>query len=156
MVLDDRFPYGNALLVETSISAFGRAAELAALAPDWGSFYQDPALTCPDNQGALLDFAGGYPSLYLLYAHLQNMTRFTPGERVSCGQEVGIVGSSGNSLNPHLHLEARLGPPGARFPSMAHYDSSATPAEMAAYCTWRVQGDFLPLDPLGLVTTLGK
>ena len=58
---------------------------------------------------------------------------------------------SGNALNPHLHLEARVGPAGTRLDSMAHYDSSASPAEMAAYCLWRVSGAFQRINPLQLL-----
>jgi hypothetical protein len=42
----------------------------------------------------------------------------------------------------------RIGPAGVRFPGMAHYDSGASPEEMAAYCQWRVSGAFLTIDPL--------
>ena len=70
--------------------------------------------------------------------------------RSTCGQVIGAIGESGNALNPHLHLEVRLGPAGVRFPGMAHYDSGASPDEMAAYCQWRVSGAFLTLDPLRL------
>jgi hypothetical protein len=34
---------------------------------------------------------------------------------------------------------------------MAHYDNSATPAEMDQYCTWRVRGIFRLVDPLFLL-----
>jgi murein DD-endopeptidase MepM/ murein hydrolase activator NlpD len=73
------------------------------------------------------------------------------GDRVECGQSVGAIGSSGNALNPHLHLEARLGPAAARLASFAHYDSSASPEEMANYCAWRVSGLFQVVDPLRLL-----
>jgi murein DD-endopeptidase MepM/ murein hydrolase activator NlpD len=71
-----------------------------------------------------------------------------PGAEVSCGEKLGAIGSSGNALNPHLHLEARAGPAGADFASMAHYDASASPAEMRAYCDWRVSGLFQLIDPM--------
>jgi hypothetical protein len=61
------------------------------------------------------------------------------------------VGDSGNALNPHLHLETRVGPAGARFSSLAHYDASASLEEMDNYCAWRVSGWFVLLDPLQLL-----
>ena len=67
-----------------------------------------------------------------------------------CGQAIGSVGMSGNALNPHLHLEVRVGPAGIRLESMAHYDTSATAQEMANYCRWRVSGLFQLVDPMQL------
>ncbi len=94
-------------------------------------------------------------SLYVLYAHLQDAPGVKPGEKVTCGQVIGKVGKSGNALNPHLHLEIRVGPAGGRFTSMAHYDNSATLEEMAGYCAWSVSGLFQVIDPLE-VLSLGK
>ena len=148
--IDDRFPYGNALMIETG---------LAELPPEWLDSLQlppaqppqtpHPALTCPD--APLPDWNASTRSLYLLYAHLQQASELKPGDPVGCGQIVGAVGSSGNALNPHLHLEIRVGPGGARFESLAHYDSSASPEEMASYCTWRVRGIFKLVDPMLLI-----
>ncbi|RPI22437.1 MAG: hypothetical protein EHM70_23795 [Chloroflexota bacterium] len=73
------------------------------------------------------------------------------GDEVACGQPLGAVGGSGNALNPHLHLETRLGPGGALIGSLAHYDSSASLLEMNRYCTWRVSGLFQILDPRRLL-----
>ena len=70
------------------------------------------------------------------------------GDWLQCGWEIGTVGMSGNALNPHLHLEMRVGPAGARFNSMAHYISSASNEEMANYCAWRVSGQFQVVDPM--------
>jgi murein DD-endopeptidase MepM/ murein hydrolase activator NlpD len=75
----------------------------------------------------------------------------TAGELVSCGQVIGEVGTTGKSVNAHLHLETRAGPYGATFPAMAHYENDATNAEMSAYCTWRVSGLFQMFDPLALL-----
>jgi murein DD-endopeptidase MepM/ murein hydrolase activator NlpD len=61
------------------------------------------------------------------------------------------VGTSGNSVNPHLHLETRLGPAGFTFASLAHYDTSATQDEMRQYCLWRLSGAFQPFDPMLLL-----
>lgn len=42
-----------------------------------------------------------------LYAHL-NSTTVTVGERVMAGDQVAIMGSTGNSTGPHLHLEVHV------------------------------------------------
>lgn len=42
---------------------------------------------------------------YAFYAHLQpGSLRVKPGDRVTRGQVVGLVGNSGNSTEPHLHF----------------------------------------------------
>jgi hypothetical protein len=67
---------------------------------------------------------------------------------VECGARIGQIGQSGNALNAHLHLEARVGPAGARFEGLAHYESRASPTEMSNYCAWRVSGIFQLVDPM--------
>jgi murein DD-endopeptidase MepM/ murein hydrolase activator NlpD len=51
----------------------------------------------------VLDLGGGWTAVYchLLAAMVRS------GERVIAGQEVGEVGSTGNSTGPHLHFEVR-------------------------------------------------
>lgn len=41
------------------------------------------------------------------YAHLSRFS-VSPGQDVKAGQEVGRVGSTGNSSGPHIHLEVRV------------------------------------------------
>jgi murein DD-endopeptidase MepM/ murein hydrolase activator NlpD len=147
-VIHDRFPYGNAILVETSLQGLPAAWLEALQAPTPApTLTARSALTCPTPQApAAWDLA--QRSLYLLYAHMLQAPSLQPGETVSCGEQLGAIGSSGNALNPHLHLEARVGPAGADFASMAHYTTSASPVEMRAYCDWRVSGLFQLIDPM--------
>jgi len=43
-----------------------------------------------------------------IYAHLaQWSVVVSPGDTVSCGQQLGLMGSSGHSTGPHLHFEVR-------------------------------------------------
>lgn len=83
---------------------------------------------------------------------MQNKPDVQVGDQVQCAQTIGMIGDSGNALNPHLHLEVRVGPEGARFPALAHYETRVKPEEMEAYCTWRVSGIFQPVDPTRLFT----
>lgn len=151
-IVADRFPYGNAVIIETP---------LQDLPVEWISRLELPeihpvdlahsALTCPVK----LDFppAGVNPmprSLYLLYAHLKDPLQLQPGDPVTCGQVIGVIGKSGNAINPHLHLEARVGFGNIILGSMAHYDESASQEEMAWYCLWRISGYFQMIDPMKL------
>jgi murein DD-endopeptidase MepM/ murein hydrolase activator NlpD len=156
-VIVERFPYGNALMIETPLDELPAdwltGLALPTLAP---TLPPHPALTCPQVEGAP-DW--GTPStagrsLYLLYAHMQEPVAFQLDDPVACGARIGRIGQSGNALNPHVHIEARLGPAGARFTGMAHYESRATPQEMSNYCAWRVSGVFQLVDPMRLLALL--
>lgn len=147
-VIVDRFPYGNAVLVETNIRDLPNTL-IAALPTPVPTPERRAALTCPEDiPTPAWDADQG--SLYLLYAHLLEPPALQPEDSLTCGQEIGAIGSSGNALNPHLHLEARTGPSAARFASMAHYEARATTQEMASYCLWRTSGIFQLVDPLAL------
>jgi len=149
VVLADRFPYGNAVFIETHLEALPPVwvEKLALPTPGPTLAPGSTALTCPVLPGPL-PWEGDGRSLYLVYAHLKDTPQVQPGDPVSCGQPLGAIGDTGNALNPHLHLEARVGASGARFASLAHYDASASVEEMANYCLWRISGWFQLIDPL--------
>lgn len=151
-VTRDRFPYGNALMVETPLDELPPLLLESLQLPTPQPEVTPISLTCPELPAPAWDSEQdpSRRSLYLLYAHLGSPTELEPGDPVSCGDALGAVGMSGNALNPHLHLEVRLGSAGARLPGMAHYDASASVEEMASYCAWRVRGFFQLLDPLQL------
>ena len=88
-------------------------------------------------------------SLYSLYAHMGQPPQVELGDFVTCGQELGTVGKSGYDIvNPHLHLETRIGPSDVSFTGMAFYDTSAVVEEMENYKHWRTSGDFRNIDPM--------
>ncbi len=62
-----------------------------------------------DNTGyginVVIDHGNGFQTLY---AHLQAYN-VEPGTNVSKGQQIGEMGSTGNSTGPHLHFEIRHG-----------------------------------------------
>jgi murein DD-endopeptidase MepM/ murein hydrolase activator NlpD len=145
-VILDRFPYGNAVLIETPLENLPEIWAETLREPTPVANSVTPNLSCPKVELSPREASGR--SLYLLYAHLEESPDVLVDGMIDCGVRIGTVGSSGNALNPHLHLELRVGPAGAQFPSMAHYDTTASPEEMAGYCTWRVGGDFKILDPM--------
>ena len=151
-VIKDRPPYGNLILIETHLEDL--PLEIQTLFSDYPRptpSASETHLTCPDGGMELTGLSSGAPSIYTLYAHMQSPADFKIGDQVSCGQVIGAVGTTGRSVNPHLHLEMRYGPGGATFMSLAHYSGDATDGEMAAYCTWRVSGVFQLIDPISVM-----
>ncbi|MEX2162202.1 MAG: M23 family metallopeptidase [Anaerolineales bacterium] len=122
--------YGNYLIIETPFERL--PAELAAL--------------YPMQKGE---------SLYLLYAHMQDLAPFEIREPLDCGQQIGQVGQSGRQpdliAEAHLHFETRVGPSGVFIEPMAFYDTQASEAEKQEYIKWRSSGTFLPFDPFLLL-----
>jgi murein DD-endopeptidase MepM/ murein hydrolase activator NlpD len=147
----DRPPYGNMIIIETPLESVPATWEAALQLPTLAPTVTPPNLTCPVQP----DFANldvNRRSLYLLYAHMNKPSPLKPGQPVACGNPLGEVGTTGNSVNPHLHLEVRIGPAGARFDGMAHYIGNATTQEMLNYCAWRVSGLFQMTDPMKLLS----
>jgi murein DD-endopeptidase MepM/ murein hydrolase activator NlpD len=143
--LAEGIPYGYAILIETPLKDLPDEIQnefLDAYLP----VPEDPnyRLACPPVTPPPM--TGEY-SIYHLYAHMESLPTLNPGDRVTCGDKLGTVGNSGYSSNPHLHLETRLGPSGAIFTSMAHYENTCTIEEMANYCLWRMSGFYQLFDP---------
>lgn len=125
--LVDKFPYGNALIVET------------------------PASELPQSITEALGIAA-QESLYILFAHMESAEAFELGQGLQACQFVGRVGKSGNAGVPHLHMETRIGPPGTTFASMLFYSTRATTEERENYQLWRTSGVFRAFDPMKLLS----
>ncbi len=148
----DRPPYGNAVIIETPLDQFPRSLlsqlQLPTPAP---TLPAAPAMTCPTPEAAQPALNAARQSIYLLYAHMAEPSALKAGDRVECGQALGSVGTTGMSVNDHLHLEARVGPANARFESLAFYIANASNQEMVDYCAWRVSQQYQILDPLPIL-----
>jgi murein DD-endopeptidase MepM/ murein hydrolase activator NlpD len=126
-VIKDRLPYGNMVMIET------KKDEL------------------PPEISSMMDIELG-ESLYHLYAHFGDVPEVEFGEEVDCGYKLGEVGMTGyNIVNPHLHLETRIGPAGNTFEVMSFYNTQASPVEMENYRLWRMSGEFRHFDPMILI-----
>lgn len=147
--VNNRFPYGNMVLVETRVDA---------LAPE---FLQQLNLPEPfsreelvfrfpcDKDQPRISWSQDSKSIYVLYAHMKDPSPYQPGDQVQCGQVIGGIGATGNSSEyiEHLHLEIRIGPSDAEFGIIASYDASATAEERYNYCIWALSQEFQPVDP---------
>lgn len=152
-ILQNRPPYGYAIIIETPLDSLPQAWLDRLQAPTPApTLSPAPNLTCPPATIGMV--ISDDRSLYLLYAHLNLPPELEMGQDITCGQRIGEVGTTGRSVNPHLHLETRVGPAGASFTEMAHYDNGATENEMRNYCTWRVSGLYQLLDPLEVIQAL--
>lgn len=78
----------------TTVSAVGAGTVVTA---GWDGSY--------GNQ-VVIEHADGH---YSQYAHLSSLS-VSSGQQVGTGDEIGLVGSTGNSTGPHLHFEVRTGP----------------------------------------------
>lgn len=151
-VINDRWPYGNAIIIETPLESISpeliTQIQLPSLQP---TVTPDPRVNCPPGELAF-SLNSEKKSLYILYGHLLNSESFSVGDTVNCGQLIGAVGNTGYSTNPHLHFETRLGPSGASFNSMAYYTVQSTVLERYNYCVWRVSNLFQLFDPMILLS----
>ncbi len=148
-VLNDRPPYGNAIIIETSWSMLSEAVQIIGGDPEFPQQISYTAyINCPILSPDSVVARTTDKSLYVLYGHMESAAAYILGDEILPSQEIGRVGNSGMSGNPHLHLETRVGPAHATFSSMAHYDNRATIEEMANYCFWRVSNTFILIDPM--------
>jgi murein DD-endopeptidase MepM/ murein hydrolase activator NlpD len=144
-------PYGNVLIIETPFTSVPQSLIQSIKIPTQpiGTTINNK-LNCPDLSTDKWNSTS--KSLYTLYAHMISAPIVKPGEDIQLGQTVGYVGNSGYSSAPHLHLEMRIGPSGATFSSMGHYDPITTEEDRHNYCNWRVSGVFQMFDPMDLFT----
>ncbi len=146
-------PYGYAVIIETPLEKIPPEWQLAwQLSPPAPLQAPPSALTCP--QGDVPAAWETNPlSIYSLYAHMDQPPAVQPGQTIECGQTIGVVGTTGLSVNDHLHFEVRLGPAGAQFANLGHYDTSTSEEERHNYCTWRISGWFQLVDPALVLMT---
>ena len=151
-IIDDKFPYGNAIIIETPLDSISPILlDQLNLPSTQPTVVPDPKFNWTPGE-LPFQLSETSRSLYIYYAHLKFPADFDIGDRVVCGQEIGQVGNTGDSSNPHLHFETRIGPSGARFESMAYYTAQSTQSERYNYVTWRVSNMFQLLDPMVLLS----
>lgn len=106
------------------LATYGMSAHFGAKGPWWKADHTGQDFSAPTGTTlyAMADVtvvqvgdAGAYglrtifelaDGTQLWYCH-QSVTMVEPGETIELGEPVGLVGSTGNSTGPHLHLEVR-------------------------------------------------
>lgn len=94
----------------TIAAADGTVVHVVNGLPDQKPGALPPAATPAEADGnsVVIDIGGG---LYMLYAHMQNGSiAVNEGQRVTRGEQLGLVGNSGNTSAPHLHFHVMDGP----------------------------------------------
>lgn len=77
----------------------------------WGLFREAPNdKSDPYGMAVAIRHDFGYKGqqLYTVYAHMSRVD-VTTGQYVETGEQLGLVGNTGNTTGPHLHFEVRLG-----------------------------------------------
>ena len=142
-------PYGYSIMIETPLNTIsGNLIQAIKIPTQPIVTTNSNKLNCPDLSKDVWNSSS--KSLYTLYGHLVNASSLKQGDTVQLGQVIGHVGNSGYSSAPHLHLEMRIGPSGAAFQNMGHYDPITTEEDRHNYCNWRVSGVFQMFDPMDL------
>lgn len=147
--VNDRYPYGNMVLIETRLDALTPEFLAQLKIPEPYARSELNAHFPCDRDQAAISWSEDSRSIYVLYAHMKNPSSLQPGDQVSCGQVLGGIGATGNSSESieHLHLEIRIGPSDAGFGTIANYDAVASPEERYNYCIWALSEEFQPIDP---------
>jgi len=154
-IINDRYPYGNAVIIETPLDSISPILlEQLNLPSTQPTVIPDPKFNWVPGE-LPFQLSETSRSLYIFYAHLKYPVDINVGDKVSCGQQIGQVGNTGDSSNPHLHFETRVGPSGARFNSMAYYTAQSTQSERYNYIAWRVSNMFQLFDPMVLLSIKG-
>jgi len=98
-VIFDRFPYGNAILIETPLDLLPARLVSSLNLPQGGLPLEElPTLYCPNDFSLVRIPAAESQSLYILYAHMRDTSKFKLGDIINCGQEIGVIGNTGNSI----------------------------------------------------------
>lgn len=136
-------------------SAFDGEVAGSGFASIYGNYVivETPFERLPAETAALFSLQPGQ-SLYVLYAHMQQLSDYPVDSAVTCGSVIGHVGASGTEyfvVEPHLHFEVRSAPSGERVADMTYYDTQASEQQKAEYERWRNGQMFQLFDPQPLI-----
>jgi hypothetical protein len=103
-----------------------------------------------DGNHVVLDLGDGR---YALYAHFKpRSVRVSEGQSVRRGQVLGLVGTSGNSSEPHLHFHVTDGPSPLRSNGvpylLRHFTATRRGVSTAAFDQAIIDGKPIPTEPV--------
>jgi hypothetical protein len=115
-----------------------------------GEFPAGIAVDEADGNHVILDLGGGR---HALYAHLKpGSVRVHGGDRVRRGDVLGLVGTSGNSSEPHLHFHVDDAPSGMLSNGLPYrlrqFTSTRRGVSTAAFDRAIVDGQPIPTEPV--------
>ena len=98
--------FGKEVLAVADGTVVGTRNDLPEQVP--GIYPSNVSIDEADGNYVVLDVGNGF---YVNYAHMQpGSVRPKLGDRVTRGEVIGLVGNTGNSVAPHLHLHVMDGP----------------------------------------------
>ena len=98
--------FGREVLAVADGTVVGTRNDLLEQTP--GTYPANIPITEADGNYVVLDIGNGF---YVNYAHMQpGSVRPKLGDKVTRGEVIGLVGNTGNSVAPHLHLHVMNGP----------------------------------------------
>lgn len=117
-----------------------------------GTYPENISAEDADGNAVILDLGQGN---YLMYAHLQpGSPRVKVGQKVKAGDVLGLVGNTGNSVAPHLHvhlMDSPLSLASSGLPyTLTSFTQTGQSASTAAFDTAEADGtplDFTPVVP---------
>lgn len=145
--LADYLSYGK----QTLAAADGEVVAVSDGRPD----QQPPE---PPPIPPIADTVGNYaiikvnPTTYLLYAHMKPGSILAkPGDKLKRGQQIGLIGTTGNSTTPHLHFQLLSTP--------TFFPTDSTPYvfeafDLVGHESERIWDDNLGLQPNGTIPVI--
>lgn len=135
--------FGEEVLAVADGTVVGARNDLPEQVP--GTFPAGIAIDEADGNYVVLDIGNGF---YVNYAHMQpGSVRPKVGDRITTGTVLGLVGNTGNSVAPHLHLHVMNGPsPLASQGLPALYDRFTVTGQVASTADFdSAEGQGVPL-----------
>jgi hypothetical protein len=131
------------------------AASAGTVVAALDGFRNNPDLPRPPTPPAITETVGNHvivkiaDGVYVLYGHMDpGSVAVHVGDKVTRGQQIGLIGTSGNSTTPHLHFQILTTP--------TYFPADSTPWAFDSFTllgrvTERLWDDNMGLEPTGVL-----